>query len=111
MNRMSINSKLNSNGVLQLSLPMGLEAANREVQVTVELITPIAPMSREAWQTWVDSMAGSWHGDFERPVQGQYEERESLSRNTSWTRTPASDGFASASRKYIPNQDPRSTST
>jgi len=58
---------------------MGLEEANREVQVTVESITPSLAMSREAWQTWVDSMAGSWQGDFERPVQGEVEERESLS--------------------------------
>ena len=68
MNRISINSELKNNGVLHLSLPMGLEEANREVQVTVESTTPSTPMSREAWQTWVDSMAGSWHGDFERPV-------------------------------------------
>lgn len=79
MNRISMKSKVSSDGVLHLALPVGLEQANREVQITVDPITSIIPMTKQAWHAWVDSMAGSWHGDFERPTQGEYEERESLS--------------------------------
>ena len=79
MNRIITKSKVSSDGVLNLSLPLGLEEANREVHVTIDLITKANSMTPEAWQVWVDSMAGSWQGDFQRPPQGNYEERESLS--------------------------------
>ena len=36
-------------------------------------------MTQEEWHAWVDSMAGTWQGEFERPAQGEYEEREPLS--------------------------------
>ena len=65
MNRISMKSKVNSDGVLHLALPVGLEEANREVHVTVDPVIPGVPMTQEAWRTWVDSIAGSWQGDFE----------------------------------------------
>ena len=65
MNRIFVKSKVGNDGILQLSLPMGLEEANREVHVTVDPITPSASMTQEVWQCWVDSMAGSWLGDFQ----------------------------------------------
>ena len=61
MNRTITKSKVSSDGVLNLSLPLGLDEANREVKVTVDLITDANSMTPEAWQAWVDSMAGSWH--------------------------------------------------
>ena len=36
MNRVVVKSKVGSDGVLHLDLPIGLEDADREVQVTVE---------------------------------------------------------------------------
>ncbi len=45
MNRIFMKSKLSSNGVLHLSLPVGLEEANREVNVTVDPIIPSVPMN------------------------------------------------------------------
>jgi hypothetical protein len=35
-------------------------------------------MTPEEWRAFVDEMAGSWQGDFERPPQGDYEVRDSL---------------------------------
>jgi hypothetical protein len=79
MNRIIIKSKISGDGTLHLSVPVGLEEANKEVQVTVEPCTSNKPMTQEEWRAWVDSMAGTWQGDFERPPQGEYEERDPLS--------------------------------
>jgi hypothetical protein len=78
MNRVVVKSTVSSDGILHLSLPMGIEAANQEVQVTVESALPV-PMSPEEWQRRVLSTAGKWQGEFERPEQGEYEPREPLS--------------------------------
>jgi hypothetical protein len=75
---MVVKSTLNSDGILHLALPMGVEEANKEVQVTVEP-APRAPMSQEEWQKLVLSTGGKWQGQFERPEQGAYEQREPLS--------------------------------
>ncbi len=79
MNRIVVKSKVNSDGILELSVPVGLAEADKEVQVTVEPLATRKPMTQEEWRAWVDSMAGTWQGDFERPPQGDYEEREPLS--------------------------------
>ena len=74
-----VKSKVSSDGILHLSLPVGLEEADKEVRVKVEQIEAKKLMTQEEWGAWVESMAGSWQGDFERPPQGEYEEREPLS--------------------------------
>lgn len=79
MNRIVMRSKVSSDGILNVSLPVGLEEADQEVQVTVEPFNPKQPMMQAEWSAWVDSMAGTWQGDFERPPQGEYEVRDSLS--------------------------------
>jgi hypothetical protein len=79
MNRIVVKSKVSGDGILRLSAPIGLDEAEKDVQVTVEPSTPATPMTREQWGDWVDSMAGTWQGDFQRPPQGEYEVRESLS--------------------------------
>jgi hypothetical protein len=76
MTHIVVKSKVGADGVLHLNVPVGPEEANREVQVTIE--SRPAPMSQEEWQRWVDKMAGSWQGDFERPPQGEYEQRDEL---------------------------------
>jgi hypothetical protein len=78
MDRMVVISRVSSDGVLHLALPVGADAANREVQVTVEPVMP-APMSQEEWRRLVLSTAGKWQGEFERPAQGAYEVRDPLS--------------------------------
>jgi hypothetical protein len=78
MNRMTVKSRVGSNGILQLALPVGLADADREVQITVEPVDP-APLHPDEWRRWVMETAGKWEGEFERPEQGEYERRESLS--------------------------------
>jgi hypothetical protein len=70
MNRIVVRSKVNHDGTLHLSLPIGLEEADKEVQVTVEPCDSRTSMTQEEWRDWVVSMAGTWQGDFERPPQG-----------------------------------------
>lgn len=79
MNRIVVKSKVSGDGILHLSVPIGLDEAEKDVQVTVEPSTPATAMTREQWCAWVDSMAGAWRGDFQRASLGEYEERESLS--------------------------------
>lgn len=79
MNRIVMKSRVGHDGTLSLSLPLGAAEADREVQVTVEPCTSATPPSQSDWAAWVDSMAGSWEGDFERPSQGAFEVREPLS--------------------------------
>jgi hypothetical protein len=78
MNRMVVKSTVSSDGVLRLALPIGIEAANREVQVTVESAFPL-PVTQEEWRNLILSTAGKWQGEFERPEQGEYQQREPLS--------------------------------
>ena len=69
MDRLVVKSTVSSDGILHLALPVGIEEANREVQVTVEPLPP-ATMSQEEWQELVLSTGGKWQGDFQRPEQG-----------------------------------------
>ncbi len=77
MNRMVVKSTVSSDGVLHLAVPLGPEAADKEVQVTVEPAPP-GPLSQEQWKDLILSTAGKWQGEFERPEQGAYEEREPM---------------------------------
>ena len=75
---MVVKSTVSGDGILHLALPVGIEAANKEVQITVEPVSSL-PISQEEWQELVRSTGGKWQGDFERPEQGDYEQREPLS--------------------------------
>jgi hypothetical protein len=77
MTRMTVNAKVGPDGTLSVTLPM--DAAGRDVRVTIEPTAPGTGVSRAEWESWVSSMAGTWEGDFERMPQGDYEERELLS--------------------------------
>jgi hypothetical protein len=79
MNRIVLNSKVGSDGTLHLSLPLGLAEADHEVRVTVEPLIARDAYTPAEWAAWVDAMAGSWRGDFERPGEADYEKRDSLS--------------------------------
>ncbi|MGE3809561.1 MAG: hypothetical protein AB7K24_33270 [Gemmataceae bacterium] len=58
-------------------MPLGIDEAEREVQVTVESIPAIQPLAHDEWAA-CDSMAGSWQGEFERPEQAKLEERDAF---------------------------------
>lgn len=78
MNRIVTIARVGGDGVLSLALPVGVQEANNEVQVTVDSVAAKSPPTREEWEAWVDEMSGSWQGEFERPPQGQFEVREPL---------------------------------
>ena len=77
MNRIVVNSRVGSNGVLQLTLSVGPADADREVQITVEPVGPPA-QSPAQWRQGILETAGKWQGEFERPPQGTPEDREPL---------------------------------
>jgi hypothetical protein len=66
MTHLVLKSKVSSEGVLHLELPM--ELADRQVTVTIDDSLTRQTMSKEEWSEWVRSMAGSWKGDFKRPT-------------------------------------------
>jgi len=78
MNRMIVNSRVGPDGVLHVTVPVGINDANRKVQVIIE--PSGAPgMTQEQWRAWVESTAGSvTDPTFRRHDQGEYEEREPL---------------------------------
>ncbi|MDY0166187.1 MAG: hypothetical protein RBS80_06560 [Thermoguttaceae bacterium] len=77
MNRIVVKSRIGSDGILQLALPVGPADADREVQVSVEPVAPAA-LSPDEWRRRVFETAGKWEGPLERPEQGEYEQREPL---------------------------------
>jgi len=78
MNRLVVKSKVGHDGMLHLDLAVGSEEADKEVQVTVESIPP-TNMTQDEWRQAILGTAGQWQGEFQRPDQGEYEEREPLS--------------------------------
>lgn len=77
MNPIVVERQADAEGVLHLDLPLGPEGAGRNVRVSVTLLP--RPLTQAQWEAWVYSTAGTWQGEFERPPQGEYEEREPLS--------------------------------
>ena len=78
MNRIVVRSRVDSNGILQFSLPVGPASADQEVQITVDPVGPL-PLSVDEWRRRILETAGKWQGEFERPEQGEFEQREPLS--------------------------------
>lgn len=78
MTKMILNARIGADGVLRLNVPVGSLEADRDVRVTVEPARPAKTMTEPEWAAWVDSLAGAWQGDFERPPQGELQERDPL---------------------------------
>ena len=77
MNRIVLKSRVGSNGILELAVPVGAAEADREVQITVEAIG-VDKLTQEEWSRRVLENAGTWQGDFERPEQGELQERDPM---------------------------------
>lgn len=77
MNRMIVRSRVDSDGMLRVNVPVGASEADREMQVTIE---PLEATAEEhgKYVAWLESIAGRWQGDFERMPQGEFEQRDSL---------------------------------
>ena len=82
MRHVEITSKVDADGILRLSVPLGAAEANREVKVVVgpaEIPIALSPPDREEWQTFVRCMAGCISDPtFRRQEQGEYEQRSDL---------------------------------
>lgn len=86
MNRIVVTTTVGSDGNLHLDLPLGAGEAGKEVQVTVEPIAAKKPMTQEEWRASVLATAGSISDPtFERPPQGEFEQREPLAVITATT--------------------------
>jgi hypothetical protein len=75
MNTMIVRSRVGADGVLRVAVPVGSAEADREMQVTIE---PLPERRNEGaeYLAWLEKSGGRWMGDFERPPQGAFEERE-----------------------------------
>jgi hypothetical protein len=80
MNRMVLHSVVGPDGVLHITVPIGKEYADQEVQVTIDPARAgPASMTQEEWRDFVLSTAGSiTDPSFVRHEQGEYEQREEL---------------------------------
>lgn len=74
MTRTIVTSRVGEDGILTVNVLLGPGEANREVKVTIEPVSPTR-MTVEEWRAWVEKTAGSWQGEFERPPQGEFEDR------------------------------------
>jgi hypothetical protein len=79
MHRLVVQSRVGSDGVLHIDIPVGKEDADQEVQVTIDPVRPGAsPMNQEEWHQFVRETAGSWQGELERPEPLEFEQRDEL---------------------------------
>jgi len=80
MNRMVVHSRIGADGVLHLCVPIGLDDADREVEVTIQAAEAKqgTAAAQEDWRRFVAETAGAWQGDLERPEQGLFEQRDEL---------------------------------
>lgn len=78
MTKTVVRSKIGTDGILHLALPFGIKEASQDVEVTVTPLSQKPAMSQEEWRAFIQRTAGSWKGDFVRPEQGEFEEREPL---------------------------------
>ena len=78
MKRVVVPSRVNGDGILQLTVSIGKADAGQEVQVTIDPVPP-SSMTQEEWRAFVVSTAGSiTDPSFVRHEQGAYERREEL---------------------------------
>jgi hypothetical protein len=79
MNRMTVISQVGADGVLNVSVPVGVGDANLPVQVTIEPAESNSNGAAGDYATWLDSLSGQWQGDFVRGDEGPLETREPIS--------------------------------
>ena len=79
MTRIELKSRVGSDGVLTVKVPVGMADADREVVITVQPVgepANTAPHPKE-WERFIDQTAGCWQGEpLVRPEQPQFEKRQ-----------------------------------
>ena len=82
MTHIELRTKVGPDGLLSISVPVGIGEANRDVKVVVETldldVKKSADMTLDEWKQFILETAGSWQGDLERPEQREYETRDSF---------------------------------
>ncbi|MDZ4849312.1 MAG: hypothetical protein SGI77_08455 [Pirellulaceae bacterium] len=80
MSSIEIRSKVDANGILNLSVPIGASNANREVKITVESLDESeTTMSSDEWSKFIREMAGSIDDPtFDRHDQMKFEQRDAF---------------------------------
>jgi hypothetical protein len=78
MERIEVISKVGSDGMLRLALPVGAAEADHEVRVIVEPLGVAGFVVPPDWEARVRALSGSWEGELERPPQGEFEDRDPL---------------------------------
>ena len=78
MSRITLRSRVDTDGVLRLVVPFGVAEADQPMQVTIESV-PNEQLANSDYIHWLDGIAGQWQGDFERLPTADFEQRESLS--------------------------------
>ncbi len=72
-----LKAKVGPDGVLNLSVPVGVAEANHEVDITVSPIRPA--MTQDEWHKFIAETAGSiTDPTFRRHEQGEFEQRDEL---------------------------------
>ena len=81
MHRLVVQSRVGADGVLHIDIPMGLEVADREVQVTIDPVRRVSSsMTQEEWRQFVMETAGSiTDPSFVRHEQGTLTQLDSFS--------------------------------
>lgn len=77
MDRITLLSQVGADGVLQVSVPLGMKDANRPVQLTIEPAVETTTTATE-YAAWLETLAGKWQGELTRDAEGVAETRESL---------------------------------
>jgi hypothetical protein len=65
MDRIVIHSRVGTDGVLTLSVPIGVSDAGREVEVAIAPTRPdvLGATERDEWHRFVRETAGAWQGE------------------------------------------------
>ena len=77
MSRITLRSRVDTDGVLRLVVPFGAAEADQPMQVTIESLQNEATDSSN-YVYWLEGIAGQWQGDFERLPTADFEQRDSL---------------------------------
>lgn len=72
MVRVVLKSKIDTDGILRLSVPVGPEEAGSEVRIVIESEPAATP---QEYLDFLKQTAGARQGEFERPEQGALENR------------------------------------
>jgi hypothetical protein len=78
MRTVRVTGKTGPDGVLHVSVPVGMKDTEYEVIVVFEAKAAAPPGSPESrgWPPgFIEQTAGAWQGEFERPPQGECDKR------------------------------------